>query len=116
MRQRGRRGELSGFNVVDISEIARPEPPRVLSPAEGQIWRDTVAGMRSGWSWKATYPLLSAYCIQVHSRVHGGGKERKAPSVSRDSQGTSTKAAGRDGYNSGGRNLSTIFPARLAWL
>jgi hypothetical protein len=43
MRQRGRRGELSGINVVDISEIGRPESPPDLSPAEGQIWRDTVA-------------------------------------------------------------------------
>jgi len=77
MRQRGRRGELSGLNVVDISEIARPEqPPRDLSPAEGQIWRDTVAGMRSGWFSKATYSLLSAYCIHVCMAEAEKGKPR----------------------------------------
>ena len=76
MGQRGRRGELSGLNVVDISEIARPEPPRDLSPAEGQIWRDTVAGMRSGWFSKATYSLLSAYCIHVCMAEAEKGKAR----------------------------------------
>jgi hypothetical protein len=69
MRQRGRRGELSGLNVVDISEIARrgisarPKGKSGATPA-----RACAAAV--------TYPLLSTYCIHVCMAEAEKGKPR----------------------------------------
>ena len=82
MRQRGRRGELSGLNVVDISEIAR----RRSQPGR----RANLARHRRGHAQRLVFESnLSTPERLLHSRARGGGGERKAPSVSRDSQGTS---------------------------
>ena len=77
---RNRSDSRRGIYVVDISEIVRPEPPRESQPGR----RANLARHRRGHAQRLVFESnLSTPERLLHSRVHGGGGERKAPSVSR---------------------------------
>jgi hypothetical protein len=51
MAQRGRKSTES-LSIVPISPdigLIRPNPPEKLTPAEAEIWKETVAAMRPDW-------------------------------------------------------------------
>jgi hypothetical protein len=63
----GTRGRKSAASIAApvLIETRRPSPPAELTEREGEVWRDTVGTMPSGWWSRAQYPVLVAYCRHV---------------------------------------------------
>ena len=68
MVSRGRKSaaEKSAFATMSMFERGvRPAPPKNLSPAEAQVWKNIAASLPPEWFPVETHPLLEQYCKHV---------------------------------------------------
>ena len=65
MKQRGRKSAASLSVVASESIFKRPEPPKKLSDAEGEIWKAVVATKPADWFSNDNLPLLADYCRHI---------------------------------------------------
>lgn len=49
----------------DVEVLKRPEPPINFGHVEAEVWNMVVGSMPSGWFNEATYPVLTAYCLNT---------------------------------------------------
>jgi len=61
-KQRGRKSAAQLSVIAALPGFKRPPPPEQLAPAEAEVWRMVVSGMKPEWINPACYHLLACYC------------------------------------------------------
>ena len=65
------RQSAESLSIATVSIPIRPDPPKDLTEAQSNIWRDIVATKPPDWFEADSQPVLAAYCraVDFHSKI-----------------------------------------------